>query len=631
MRKIFFLSFLLLNSFLSTSQNYFSSLTLNKELTNNANAIVRLNDVKINILSYDKMIVKKHRVVTVLNKKGERYIGAQLSYDKTVNIKKLEAIVYNLLGDEIKKFKKKDFEDVSAYDGISIFNDNRNKYINYTATKYPYTVEYFEETVQSTTAFIRQWYPLEDYYVSTESSSIEVNNSSGIVLTSKTSKFDDFNISKHSEFHYSAENIAAIRYEKYAPSFASFAPNLKFALQEFNMKGVKGTNTNWKDFGKWVGEVLISDTQNLPETVVEEVKTLTLNAKTDYEKAKIIYEFMQNKTRYISVQVGIGGWKPMLAEDVDRLGYGDCKALSNYTKSLLKAVGLESYYTLIYGGRDIKNIDKEFSSQQGNHAILAVPIEEELIFLECTSQTDPFGYIANFTDDRDVLIVKPEGGEIVHTKAYETKDNLQTTTASVSLDETGQLSAEINIESKGTQYAYHRSQIENETEKNQKLYYKNYLDNINNLTIVSMHSENDKDEIVFKEKVEVSATKYCAKAGARLLLKPNMFNKRTYVPPRYPNRKLSVEIDRGYTDIDEYEVILPNTLTVEALQDDIYIKNKFGEYTVSMEQLSKQKIKYKRKLIINKGKYSKEDYKAFREFNSQIVKNDNSRIVLKQI
>jgi transglutaminase-like putative cysteine protease len=45
------------------------------------------------------------------------------------------------------------------------------------------------------------------------------------------------------------------------------------------------------------------------------------------KKAKKIYQYLQNKTRYISVQIGIGGFQPVTAADVDRLGYGDCKGI----------------------------------------------------------------------------------------------------------------------------------------------------------------------------------------------------------------------------------------------------------------------------------------------------------------
>ncbi|WP_298288681.1 hypothetical protein [uncultured Lutibacter sp.] len=117
---------------------------------------------------------------------------------------------------------------------------------------------------------------------------------------------------------------------------------------------------------------------------------------------------MQDKTRYISVQVGIGGLRPMLASDVDKLGYGDCKALTNYTKSLLDIVGVESYFTELYGGFDKIDMDFKTPSIQGNHVILNIPNEVNDIWLECTNQKVPFGYIANFTDDRDDIVVKLE-------------------------------------------------------------------------------------------------------------------------------------------------------------------------------------------------------------------------------
>lgn len=624
--NIIFILFALICSSQSSKTN---ALTLDLELKENANAVVRFKSLDIEIKDYNKMVVREYRIVTVLNEYGTRNIGAYLNYDDTVNIKEMNVVIYDAFGQEIKKVKERDFKDVSAISDGTLFSDNRQKYLSYTPSKYPFTVEFTSEYTTSTTSFLPRWYPLESYYVSTEFSSFKVINNSSIVLNKKASHFDGFDITEISNFHFEANKLNAIKKEAYAPDFSSFAPHLKLALQEFDMKGVKGNNSGWQSFGKWVDTDLNKDTEILPESVINEVVNLTSSVSSNIEKAKIIYKYMQDKTRYISVQVGIGGWKPMLASDVDRLSYGDCKALSNYTKALLKAVGIESHYTLIYGKRDIENIDKEFSAQQGNHAILALPHEGDYIFLECTSQTDPFGYIANFTDDRDALIITPEGGKIVHTTIYKTKDNTQNTKATVTLDEFGTLNATVNVSSKGTQYSRF-SQLETKDEKDKKLYYKNRFDNINNLVILSMNFNNDKDNIVFTEQLEVKATKYGSRAGNRILLTPNAFNKNTYIPPRYKNRTLPFEVDRGYVDVDEYVFNLAKTLTVEAVFDPITISNKFGEYSTKVEKISATEFKYTRKLTINKGKYTKEDYKEFRKFYSSIVKNDKSKIALKK-
>ncbi len=627
LKSLFFSLFFILTL---QAQHDFLALTISSELKENANAVVRLSDTQITLNAIDRMVVKEHRIVTVFNEYGQKHVGAVLYYDDSKSIKVLEAIVYNALGVEIKKYKKKDFLDVSVADGFSIFNDNRAKYLEYTASNYPYTIEFTLETVNSNTAFIPQWYPIENFYVSTEVSKFQFINETEIEVLKKPINFDAFNITDASGFKFEATNLLALKKEAYSPSFTAIVPSLKLALNKFSMLGVEGVNTSWNDFGKWMNEKLIAGTQEIPESVKTEIKDLTINANTPLEKAKIVYSYMQNKTRYISVQVGIGGWKPMLASDVDRLGYGDCKGLSNYTKALLDEVGVESFYTIVYGGSDIRDIDASFSSLQGNHAILSIPDGEDYITLECTSQTTPFGYNANFTDDRDVLIVTPTGGEIVHTKVYNTEDNTQVSEATVVLDEAGNIEADITIKSKGTQYGKYR-RLESQTEKENRLDYKDYFSGINNIQITNLTLNNDRAAIEFEEKITLKAEKYARKAGDRLLLEPNLFNKYSATPPRYPNRKLPFEIDRGFLDIDEYTITLPANLKVEALQDDVSIKNKFGEYQFSIKQTAENTLVFKRTLKINKGEFSKEDYTAFRKFKLDVVKLDKSKIVLEVI
>ena len=257
-----------------------------------------------------------------------------------------------------------------------------------------------------------------------------------------------------------------------------------------------------------------------------------------------------------------------------------------------------------------------------------MPIDDTDLWLECTSQTNPFGHIANFTDDRDALIITPQGGKIVHTKVYNADENLLKTKAHVILDEGGNISASISMFSAGTQYDSHEKVL-NKTDKNQNLYYKEYWDYINSLVIVDKELINDKSNVELSEHIKIKASNYASKSGDRLLLQPNVFNRVLKAPPRHKNRSLPIEVDRGFLDIDEFEISIPEKYEVESLQDDVNIKNQFGEYQYSIEQTDTNKLIFKRKFLLNKGTFDKDFYQEFRNFWLDVIKYDKSKIVLK--
>lgn len=620
------LFFLSIFSFSQTPDNYIALLAP-QDLMTKVNAIVRYDNQRIEINAIDDMVVHTKRIVSIYNKYGDKHANSLEFYSDNSSIKTIEARIYDSSGNEIRKIKKNDFTDNSAVSGGTLYSDSRIKYYDYTPISYPYTIEFISEVRHNTTAFIPQWRPVTGYFLGIEHAEYKIENHSGIPLKIKKENIDNNQVVEVSENHFTIKNLPGVNYESYSPSLVTFTPNVKPALTKFNMNGVEGLNTNWKDFGKWVYGELLTGTDILPQSAIDDVKALTEGVEDKIERAKIVYKYMQDKTRYISVQIGIGGWKPMLADDVNTLGYGDCKGLTNYTKALLEAVDVPSYYTLVFGGRNILDIDDEFSSAQGNHAILCVPNDGENIFLECTSQTNPFGFSAGFTDDRVVLLVKPEGGEIVRTKRYEADESIQNTIANIIMDDTGGFTADVNVKTTGFQYSLHEG-IENKTERDQHNYYKNYWDNINNITIENIDIVNDKDTVILSENVKLSATNYASKSGDRLIFQPNMFNRVTTIPSRYIDRKLEFKIDRSFKDTDEFIIQLPQGLKVEAMTDAKEIKSQFGTYSFKIETLENNKLKYTRTYILLKGNYPKEDYKAFRDFRKQIVKNDKSKIVL---
>lgn len=343
------------------------------------------------------------------------------------------------------------------------------------------------------------------------------------------------------------------------------------------------------------------------------------------DKIKKIYKYVQDNTRYVSVQVGVGGWKPMKVSDVEKYGYGDCKALSNFTRSILKAYDIDSYYTVIYGG-DKRKLDEEIISMQGNHAILSVPNEESYIFLECTSQTNPFSYLSDFTSNRNALIIKPTGSEIVKTSEYKTEKNTQETKSKITVLENGSISGNAEIISKNIQYK-NVSHLETSSFKEQSDYYKNHFGHLNNFEISNLKLNNNKEDFSFVETFSFKAENYFEKSLNSIILPINVLNKYSNIPSKYRNKKFSFEIEYGFTDADEIEIALPVNYTITQLPEKIILKEKFGEYYASVI-FENNKLIFKRELTIFDGVYSKEDYELYRKFILQISKSDNLKIII---
>ena len=118
----FSLLFFLLINFATAQKIDYSSATIADNLKENANAVVRLNQIDIIIASQRSMTIKTQRAITVFNEKGKSAIDAVERYNKNSSIKNIEAIVYDASGSEIKKIKRKDFKDTSVADGVSIFS-----------------------------------------------------------------------------------------------------------------------------------------------------------------------------------------------------------------------------------------------------------------------------------------------------------------------------------------------------------------------------------------------------------------------------------------------------------------------------------------------------------------------------
>ncbi len=621
-----FLSF----SILLPAQNDLSILSLPLELMKNANVVVLEESQNLDLTNPRKMVYHTNRVYAVLNELGNKHVIKSVAYDEHTRIKSAEMSIYDISGKRIKRYRKKDFSDRHAVDNVSLYVDNRIMYVDYTPASYPYFIEIEFEIESSDTAFLPSWLPIRNAAQAVKKSEFVIQYTEGNRPRFESNNLEDYDIQvidSEGQMKFSVMDLKSISYEELSPSSSYIFPNIKFALDEFYIKGVRGVANDWSRFGSWMDKTLLQDASNLHPSTIAKVKSLVANETTIEGKARRVYQFVQDKVRYISVQIGIGGWQPMPVSDVDKLSYGDCKALTHYTKTLLELVGVPAYYTVIYAGESGKDISSDFACFQGNHAILAIPEGDQITWLECTSQSTPYGFIGDFTDDREALMITPDGGRIVRTKIYDVAENLQSSKINARLDKTGNLIAELNRTSQGLEYDPKYHMPKRKSEDIDRIYKKEW-GYMNGLGINSFDFNDNRDEIIFTENINVSVPNYATTIGNDMFFTVNLLSQSQYVPPRILDRMQKLSIPKSYTHRDVVEMVISDTHQISALPEDIIIQSEFGSYSISFSKISDSKFKYERELIINKGIYPKESYGDYRDFRRDIAKNDQAKVLL---
>ncbi|MDR6941325.1 DUF3857 domain-containing protein [Mucilaginibacter pocheonensis] len=624
-------SILVINMAALAQDNYDVSL-ISKDLLPYASAVVRNKEVSVEVKDLDNTTYHIKTAITILNKNGDDIARIVVWHNKSNVIKNIKGAVYNQFGKLTAKFSESDFEDVNSGNNFSLFEDSHVKHYNPAVTDYPYTIAYECEVKSKQSLNFDDWEP---------------NSTTGLAVEKSSYIFSckpDFNI-RYKEFNipnkviigtnkqglktytWQVNNLKAVKDEPYSPNHDKYLSKVKIAPEKFSYEGIKGSFTNWKELGKWQYDKLLASRLQVSDVTANHMKELTHDIADPKLKAKKIYEYMQNKTHYISIQVGIGGYQPFLAADVDQQNYGDCKALVNYTQALLKTVNIESYYCVVQAGsRKVSMLNDFASMDQGNHIILCLPFKNDTTFLECTSQKMPFGFLGDFTDDRTVLACTPDGGKLLHTPKYTAQNNLQQRKAAFILGASGQLSGSMLTTFKGAQYDNRETVIEETSKEQIKSLQKEYA--INNMDIEKAEFKQDKSlQPATVENIKLDARDFGSVNDGKISFLINATNRLTTVPREVRNRHNDVYINRGYTDEDEITYTLPTGYKPEMQPTDVSISKPFGKFSATIA-IKGNELTYKRRMQVFDGTYNKDLYQDMVDFYQAIVESDSSNVTL---
>jgi hypothetical protein len=599
-------------------------------LIKNADAVLRLEEIKFEILSTKETIETNHYVITILNENGDDWAEFVEGYDKLHEIISVEGYLYDADGKQIKKMKFKDLQDLSGVGESSLIEDNRIKRHNFYYRVYPYTIEYNIETKFHQTMFFPGWIPQGSEKLSVESSRFAVicpvdyqfrykvfnYNGEPQVSTEKNTKITIWRV----------KDMPAMVKETNSPDWHELTTTVMIAPTSFQLGDYKGNMINWQDLGKFQ-YALNKGRDNLPENIKKDIHRLIDGVSDVRKKIQILYEYMQKNTRYISIQLGIGGWQPFEASYVAQRGYGDCKALSNYMYSILKEAGIRSDYTLIKAGEDAKYMTADFPSRQFNHAILSVPLDKDTMWLECTSQDLPAGYLSGFTADRYALVIDENGGNLVHTPKYGLTDNLETRKLKAVLDDDASLKIQVNTIYKGLEQDDVHGMINYLSKDKVKEYLQRQLDFPTYDLDKFEYKENKSMIPEVEEKLDLYVSNYASITGKRLFIVPNVMN-RSYTKLKMDEeRKYDIILRHEYKDIDSVEIEIPKGYESESLPQPVTIESKFGKY-YSNTKLDNNKIRYYRIMEQYSGRFPAKDYADLVKFYDAVYKADRNKVVL---
>lgn len=597
------------------------------ELLENAFSVVANNELEFVCESDKSGVHKETRTVTILNDKGKDDGHFLVFCDKFTSLRKFSGEIFDKTGKSIRKIKKSDLRMSEYSNGLS--TDDYVYYFECSAS-YPYTVKYEWEIKRSDGIISYPAFtPQTRFNQSVVKATYRLTAAPGIEpryhVFHSNAKPTETKVAGGTQYVLAFENLKAQESEPFGPSITQLAPYAYFNPTNFYFDKTQGNMKSWNEYGRWAYK-LLEGRDVLSADFQQKIKDMTANCASDREKVKVLYDYLANNTRYVSIQLGIGGFQPMPASEVNKTGFGDCKALSNYLKAMLKVVGIPSEYTEI-SMRNRRILKDYVSLNQTNHIILQVPLKNDTLWLECTNAFIPFGYIHNDIAGHDAILITESGGQFCTLPSYPDSLHTQTNVAQVTIDPTGK--AVITAQQTACMNQYEQEfEITLLAPDKQRDYLKANI-SLTNATVSDVRITENKEahpSIVIDYKV--NSNQYGNKTGNRLFIPANAFrNKFKNLPKK--KRLHDIYVRYGYLDTDSINITIPEGFVIESLPKSFTFESKFGTFKANYKQEGNN-LQIVQQLFFKSGKYNKDEYELFNAFYGIASAQYGGKIILRK-
>jgi tetratricopeptide (TPR) repeat protein len=415
--------------------------------------------------------------------------------------------------------------------------------------------------------------------------------------------------------------VAKIRSELLMPPPAEIYPQVRVSNIE-----------SWDAFAKWYWQLIRSQFQ-VNDEMRAKVAELTTGKETRYEKVRAIHDFVTTFIRYdASWEFGVHGYKPYDATAIYARKFGDCKDKAILIVTLLREIGVEAFPVLILATEQRYDQDLALPLVGSfNHCIAFVPDVDgagRSMFLDGTAQYGSIESLPGMDRGARVVVVRPDGGEVMTTPwdKPETNGASQTIEAELRADGSGTVNAEFGFF--GDAAVMIRSAFAVEGQRSLRL--NMMLGNFFGKAVLGDFSFTDLTDLSridagFRFTAEVPKL---AERTARGLSIPAGFQQMNLSPlVASTTREYDILLGSPSRIVFTLAIRLPAAHRVVSTPEPVTLDHPWGSLTSTVE-VEDGVVRVCRTIVLKGHRLPKADYAAIREFATAIDLSANEKIVV---
>lgn len=360
------------------------------------------------------------------------------------------------------------------------------------------------------------------------------------------------------------------------------------------------------------------------------VNQLLAETKSEDEKIAVLYRFVQDNIRYVSIKTslssGLAGHK---ASETFSNRYGDCIDKAILFAAMLQYAGVEAYPVVIMTNGNPQPLYYKLGVLNGNHAINELHLKDgRVIYLDSTANCYRYPFFRS--DDHGVVAWNPIKNTLRNTGFPNAEDESITSELNITLLKNGGAKVNETVTTRGNPEITYRYFFQNAP----KDFIHPQLESLANASFESSHLVNYNfadpfDETKdYKFQMNYKVDKLWNKVGNDLYLitikQPFGFD---FVASDVRNTE--VRFNSVLKKTHKGKIVIPAEMKVIGLPDELVIESPYLHYKGSFKQ-DKNVVYYENVYSRNGTKIPTEDYSDFRNALIQINDYINKPVILQK-